>query len=514
MTLEMLWGDLASLLQSHRGPIEAISLGILGIGGLINVISLLQLPAALRELLRHSRAGDREATWEVLISDVTIPVSVLVPAYNEEATIVDNVRSMLFLQYPDLEIIVVNDGSRDATLERLIAAFALIPVVRAYEPVLSHAALRGLYASPAWPGLLVVDKHNGGSKSDAINAGINLSRNPLFCVVDADSLLETDSLLQAVRPFMENPEGMAAVGGTVRVLNGCTVANGQIVTVGLPRRFLPMVQNLEYIRAFLVTRLAWSHWGMLSIISGAFGLFRRDLALEIGGFAKGSHGEDYDFIVRLHRHLRDGRRPYEMRYVPEPVCWTEAPEDLRTLSTQRRRWQRGAMQVLVANARMIANPRYGRFGILGLTHNLLVDAIAPAAELAGYLFLPVFYLSGALDGAFLLAFFGLFVMFGVFYSVAALILEEIELKRTPGVAGLVMIGLVAVIENFGYRQLNSLWRIRGLWEFLRGTHGWGEMQRRGAMRAPAPAGATGYAAGQEGAAPRALPTPEEHELGR
>ena len=481
MTPELFLQAIVGFVSEHSGTMQAISLGILGVGLLLNLISLVQLPAAFRELRQHSQVEHTESLWEVLVSDVAIPVSILIPAFNEQTTIVDNVRSMLFLEYPDLEIIVVNDGSTDQTLAKLVEAFSLKPVVRAHELRARHAAIRGVYASTDHPNLLVVDKQNGKSKADATNAALNFSRNPLFCVVDADSLLETESLLRAVRPFMEKPESMAAVGGTIRVLNGCTTENGQIVRVGLPETFIPLAQTLEYIRAFLVTRLAWSHWGMLSIVSGAFGIFRRDLALEIGGFNSTSHGEDYDFIVRLHKHMRRNHRPYEMRYVPEPVCWTEAPEDIKTLGTQRRRWQRGAMQVLTSNADMIGNPRYGRFGLLGLPHNALIDIIAPAAELAGYILLPLFFLVGGVNGEFLLTFFCLFVVFGVFYSVTALILEELELRRTPNASDLLRIGLIAVIENFGYRQLNSFWRIMGLWDFLSGNNAWGEMRRRGAV---------------------------------
>ncbi len=478
--LETVWESTVAFGQDHRLVFQGISIAILGIGIVMNLISLVQIPAAFRELRKHSKVEDTESVWEVLISDVAIPVSILVPAYNEQNTIVDNVRSMLFLQYPDLEIVVVNDGSSDETLARLIDALSLRPVSRAHELQLRHAAIRGTYASNAYPGLLVVDKENGRSKADAINAGINFARKPLFCVVDADSLLETESLLRTVRPFMENPDGMVAVGGTVRVLNGCKVENGQVVQVALPQSFLPLAQSLEYIRAFLVTRLAWSHWGMLSIISGAFGMFRRDLALEVGGFDASSHGEDYDFIVRLHRYMLSRKQPYEMRYVPEPVCWTEVPEDLKTLSAQRRRWQRGAMQVLAANRDMVGNPRFGKFGLLGLTHNILVDVVGPVAEIAGFVLLPLFFLIGAVDAPFMLAFIGLFIVFGVFYSVTSLILEEMELRRTPYASDLLRIGLIAVVENFGYRQLNNIWRIRGLWEFITGNHSWGEMHRKGA----------------------------------
>lgn len=475
---EAAWQHIVDFGQTHTDWIRGISWTIFSIGIAQNLISLIQLPAAWIELRRHSQAEDTESGWQLLISDVAVPISVLVPAYNEEATIVANVRSMQFLQYPDIEIVVVNDGSTDRTLDVLIEAFSLKPVVRAHELNLTHAPVRGLYASDLHPRLLIVDKENGKGKADATNAAVNFSRNPLFCVVDADSLLEPEALLRSVRPFMENPAEMVAVGGTIRILNGCTVREGQIVDVGLPNKFIPLVQSMEYIRAFLVTRLAWSHWGMLSIVSGAFGIFRRNLTLEVGGFSSDSHGEDYDYVVKLHRHMRDQKRPYAMRYVPEPVCWTEAPESLKVLGTQRKRWQRGALQVISKNKDMILNPRYGKFGMLGLIHNMLIDVLGPIAEISGYLLLPLFWAIGALNVEFILAFTALFMVFGIFYSVSTLILEEMELRRTPRARDLLLLGLVAIVENFGYRQINSMWRIIGWWQFLRKQNDWGTMPRK------------------------------------
>jgi cellulose synthase/poly-beta-1,6-N-acetylglucosamine synthase-like glycosyltransferase len=228
-----------------------------------------------------------------------------------------------------------------------------------------------------------------------------------------------------------------------------------------------------------MARLAWSRWGSLSIISGAFGIFRRSVAVDVGGFTHGTVGEDYDLVTKMHRHLRDTGKPYAMRYVPEPVCWTEAPETLKVLSIQRRRWERGALEVFFRYKKMFLNPSYGRVGMLGFTNNFLVDVISPLAELIGYLLIPLFLIFGELSLPFFLAYVAMFFVFGIFISVASLVLEEMELRRVPRAWDLVKLAMAAVIENFGYRQLNNFWRIMGWWEFLRKDSGWGEMTRKG-----------------------------------
>ena len=478
-----LWQLIVAFLFEHQIWFQVLAWGILAVGIVQNLVYTLQLPAALLELRDHSQAEDTESAWQLLVSDVAMPISLIVPAYNEETMITDVARSLLTLKYPDLEVILVNDGSTDRSLERLVAAFDLVPTVRAHELALEHAPIRQIYKSALHSRLVVVDKENGGGKSDASNAGVNVSRNPLFCIVDADSLLEIEALLGSVRPFMEDPKNMVAVGGTIRVLNGCTVRNGQVTRAGLPRKFLPLVQSVEYIRAFLMARLAWSRWDMLSIISGAFGIFRRSLTIEVGGFSPNTVGEDYELVIKMHRHMRERNLPYQMRYVPEPVCWTEAPETLRVLGNQRKRWQRGALEVAAKHRGMLFNPRYGRVGMLGMPYNVLIDVLGPIAEVVGYLLIPFFWITGLLSTGFMMAFIAVFFLFGVFISVCTLILEEMELKRVPRARDLLILGLVAVVENFGYRQLNNLWRVAGWLQFLRKKQTWGHMKRVGIRNA-------------------------------
>jgi cellulose synthase/poly-beta-1,6-N-acetylglucosamine synthase-like glycosyltransferase len=470
---------LITFFSAHHLEIKILSWSILGIGLIQNLIYIIQLPTAWAELKQHTQAEDTESTWQLLISDAAIPISLIVPAYNEELTIVDNVRSMLTLRYPHIEIVIVNDGSKDGTLNTLIEAFKLRPITRAYELAVEHAPIRQLYSSPLYPRLIIVDKENGRGKADATNAGLNVCRNRLFCVVDADSLLEVESLLTSIRPFMEDPKNMVAVGGTIRVANGCTISGGQVQQVGLPKKFLPLVQYMEYIRAFLMARLAWSRWGMLSIISGAFGIFRRDVAVQVGGFSKNTVGEDYELVTKIHRHMLENGKPYSMQYVPEPVCWTEAPEDLKVLGTQRKRWQRGALEVFYKHRDMVLNPRYGKVGMLGFTNNFITDVLGPIAEVLGYLLIPLFWMTGQLNGDFMLAFIALFFLCGIFISTCSLILEELELRRVARVRDLVILALVSVVENFGYRQLNNVWRVIGWWEYIRKKSNWGDMPRKG-----------------------------------
>ena len=472
------YDTLIIFLQENEGTVQALSWILFAIGLTQNLIYALQLPAAWSALRHRSRAEDTESSWQLLVSDVAVPISLIVPAYNEELTIVENVNSMLSLRYPDLEIIIVNDGSKDRTLQVLTEQFGLKPVTRAYELSVSHEPIKQIYGSRLYPRLVVVDKVNGKGKADASNAGISVSRNPLFCVVDADSLLEAESLLAAARPFMEDPRYMVATGGTIRVLNGCTVKNGQIVKTGLPSQILPLLQYMEYLRAFLMSRIAWSHWGMLSIISGAFGIFRRNIAIEVGGFSQKTVGEDYNMVTNMHRVLRDQKRPYRMSYVPEAVCWTEAPETLKILGNQRKRWQRGALEVFFMNRKMLLNPRYGRVGMLSFVNNLLIDVIGPISESIAYCLIPFFWFTGILNVEYMLAYTAIFFLFGVFISMTTLILEEKELTRLNRTRDLAILALAAFFENFGYRQLNNIWRLIGWWQFLRKDKSWGEMTRK------------------------------------
>jgi cellulose synthase/poly-beta-1,6-N-acetylglucosamine synthase-like glycosyltransferase len=469
--------DWAVLWPYLGGVARWIALFVIAVGLSQNLLSLLQLGFAYHAL-RQRRVEPRSSALYGRMSEVALPISLLAPAFNEEATIVESVRSLLALEYPQFEVLVVNDGSKDATLAVMIDAFELRPVTRAFESPVPHKPVRGVYGSPRFPNLIVVDKVNGG-KADALNAGISLCRTPLFCAIDADSILEPDALLRVVQPFVDDPQRTIAAGGTIRIANGCKVRAGRVVEVGLPKKLLPLLQVMEYLRAFLMARLAWSEVNALILISGAFGIFRRAEAVEVGGYTLGTVGEDLEIIIKLHRLMREQGRDYRISFIPEPVCWTEAPETLAVLGRQRSRWQRGALETFSKHKSMMLRRRYGRIGFVGIGNMLLVDVLGPVVEVLGYLLVPVFWALGLLDVSYLVAFIAITFTFGITVSVGSLILEELELKRVTGPAGLLALLGTAIVENFGYRQLNNLWRIRGWWQFLRKSEAWGTMTRRG-----------------------------------
>ena len=456
---------------------HAIAIFVIATGLLQNAIYLVQLALAAAALIQTPPTPSGGLLWR-RYADASPPIALLAPAYNEALTIAQSVHSLLSLQYPSFEVIVINDGSNDETLQVLIDTFGLKPIQRHYDLPIEHRPIRGIYGGEHQPRLIVVDKDNGG-KADALNAGINVSRAPIFCSMDADSLLEPDALLRAVRPFVEDPERTIAVGGTVRIANGCRIEHGRVLEVRPPRNLLALLQTVEYLRAFLMARLAWSRINVLTIISGAFGLFRRNRVIEVGGYTHGTVGEDMELVVKLHRLMREKKLPYRIAFVPEPVCWTEAPEDLRVLGRQRSRWHRGSLETFERHWDMMFKARYGRVGVIGFGYIFLVDVLGPIVELLGYVLIPLFWAMGLLSIEYLLAFAAVTFTFGIFISVGSLALEETSLRRFPRATDLVLLTGVAVLENFGYRQLNNLWRLRGIWQFLRRSQSWGTMTRKG-----------------------------------
>ena len=456
---------------------QSIAVFVIVTGLLQNLIYLVQLGLAAAAMIQTPPTPSGGLLWR-RYADASPPIALLAPAYNEALTITESVRSLLSLQYPSFEVIVINDGSSDATLQVLIDGFGLRPIERHYDRPIEHRPIRGVYGGTHQPRLIVVDKENGG-KADALNAGINVSRAPIFCSMDADSLLEPDALLRAVRPFVEDPERTVAVGGTVRIINGCRIEHGRVLEVQPPRNLLALLQTVEYLRAFLMARLAWSRINALTIISGAFGLFRRNRVIEAGGYTRGTVGEDMELVVKLHRLMRDRGLPYRVAFVPEPVCWTEAPEDLRVLGRQRARWHRGSLETFERHWDMMFKRKYGRVGFVGFGYVLLVDVLGPVVEMLGYFLIPMFWAMGLLSIEYLLAFVAVTFTFGVVISVGSLALEESSLRRFPRARDLVLLTLVAILENFGYRQLNNVWRLRGVWQYLRRSQSWGTMTRKG-----------------------------------
>ena len=431
----------------------------------------------LRMVARYARELSELSLKDLLEREAYLPVSILVPTYNEEKSITASVRSFLALRYPEFEVIVVADGPRDRTLEVLKEAFQLVKVDWVFRKSLPTKPIRGVYRSLSHPNLLVVDKENGG-KADALNAGLNFARYPLFCAVDADSLLDPEALLRASRLFLED-ERVLAVGGTIRPLNGAQVREGIVEVLHLPRGFLEKMQIIEYARAFFMGRAGWSAMDALLIISGAFGLFRRTEALRVGGYRTDTVGEDMELVVRLHRRAREEGRDYRILYTPDPICYTEVPSDWNTLRRQRNRWHRGLWEVLWLHRAMLFNPRYGRLGFVAMPYFLLFEALGPVVEVLGYALLPVFYLLGVFNPEFAFLFLLLALGYGILLSQLAIGMETLLLKRYPRLRDRMALLFLSLLEVLGYRQVLALERFLATFQVLRKRGQWGEMRRKG-----------------------------------
>lgn len=404
-------------------------------------------------------------------------VSIILTAFNEESLIVTSVRSLLQQDYPDFELVVVHDGGTDNTLGVMIEAFDMVPAPRAINYPIPCATIRSVYRSRTHANLIMVDKVNGGGKADANNAGINVASKPLYCGMDADSVLERDSLLRVVRIFLERPHAVAA-GGTVRIVNGCQVRQGELVSTGLPRTALGCYQVLEYLRAFLFGRLGWSQLNALLIISGAFGVFDRQAVIRAGGYQRGSLGEDMELVVRLHRYHLERKLPYSINFVPDPVCWTDAPEDRATLRKQRIRWQRGLLEVLTEHRSLLFKRGSGAIGWLAYPFMILAEALSPVVEIVGLLFTLILVLLDLINPVSLALFLAANIALGLVLSASALLLEERSFHVYPRYRDTLQLFGWAVLENIGYRQLHSWWRLVGTWHWIRGKEAvWGAMKR-------------------------------------
>jgi len=403
-------------------------------------------------------------------------VSILVPAFNEEATITATIHSLLQLKYTELELVIINDGSRDKTMEVLKKDFALVPVPEIFAGQLTTQPIKCIYASPLYSKLKVIDKENGG-KADALNAGINFTRNALFCAIDADSILERESLDRVLQPFLDNPNTIACAG-TIRVANGCKVRKGHLVEIGLPRNVLALFQVVEYIRAFVFGRWGWLPFNSIPIIPGAFGVFRTRSVVAVGGYRTDTIGEDMDLVLRLHRDQRFQSKPYSINYVPDAICWTETPEQVKTLKAQRIRWHRGLSESLSNNWELLFHSKGGTVGWFAFPYIVLFEWLSPLFETGGYIFMFVGFALGFVQPHIAAMFFALAIGLGVLNSANALLLDELTFHRFPKLRHLLLLFFVAVLENFGYRQLNSVWRVMAFVQWAMGRPSrWGAMTR-------------------------------------
>jgi len=408
----------------------------------------------LRSILLYARESSSTSVYGFLARASYKPVSILVPAHNEEKGIEASVRSLLDLAYPQFEVIVTADGPTDRTVEVLIEAFHLVEVPREARVVVETAEVKRILRSTRHPNLWLVDKENGG-KADAINAAFNLARHPVVCSIDADSILDGAALARATRLFAED-ETVVAVGGTIRALNGAVLEAGKVRSIRAPKTWVERIQVLEYARAFFTARAAWSRVGALTIISGAFGIFRRSAIEEVGGWWTGTVADDMEVVFRLHRFMRDERRPYRIVATPDPICWTEVPSSLRALRRQRNGWHRGLLEVLWRHRCMLFNPRYGRVGMVAVPYLWFFEAGAAFVEGGGYLYVAVAAIFGFLNVEFALMFFALAVLYGILLSQLAMGIETMLLSRYERASDRLVLFVAAFAEFAGIRQV-LLW---------------------------------------------------------
>jgi biofilm PGA synthesis N-glycosyltransferase PgaC len=419
--------------------------------------------------------------YRVLASSTEAPsMSILAPAYNEGSTIIENVRSLLSLHYHNLEVIIINDGSKDATLEKLIDAYDLYKVDFFVNEQIKTKPVRGVYKShnPVYRKLTVVDKVNGG-KADALNVGVNISKNDYYVCIDVDCVLEQDAILKLAKPFLESTnERVIAAGGVVRIANGCKIEHGRLVKVHLPKKFLPRVQTLEYIRAFLLSRMAWTRLNGLLLISGAFGAFDREIVIKCGGYNPNTVGEDMELVVRMRRYMEELDVPYRVSFIPDPLCWTEAPSTYKILGRQRNRWTRGTIETLRAHKKMFFNPRYGLLGMLSYPYWFFFEFLAPIIEFLGTIGLILYCAIYSINWQAIIIIIGV-VSIGILYSIFAIMMEVLTYNQYKKRKDILHLVLVAILEPIVFHPFVVWSSIMGNIDLLRKNNSWGEMTRQG-----------------------------------
>ncbi|WP_456868250.1 glycosyltransferase family 2 protein [Galbibacter sp. BG1] len=420
-----------------------------------------------------------------LLQSTSLPsISILAPAYNEEANIVENIRSLLTINYPSYEIVIINDGSKDGTLERLIKNFHLVEDDSLYFNFIPTKEIRKVYKSKSksFKNLKVIDKENGG-KSDALNAGINICKHSIISSIDVDCILDSDALLKLIKPFLNNKKKVIASGGVIRIANSCIIEDGKIIEVKLPNKFVARAQVIEYFRAFLMGRMAWSRMDGLLLISGAFGMFDKKTVMDAGGYNTNTVGEDMELLVRMRRIMRTQNIDYTVGFIPDPLCWTEVPQKWSILHRQRNRWTRGTAETLWLHRAMIFNPKYKVLGMLSTPYWLFFEWLAPIIEFTGILFFIVLLCLGQINWLFALSFFLVSYSFGILYSITALLFEEYSFQQYKKTNYIYKLIITACLEPIFYHPFLLWASLKGNIDLFRGRKTWGTMSRSGLRNA-------------------------------
>jgi cellulose synthase/poly-beta-1,6-N-acetylglucosamine synthase-like glycosyltransferase len=433
---------------------------------------------SLRLYLRKNSYVD----YNTIVSSPLAPtLSVIAPAYNESQTIIDNIRTLLSLYYNNYEVIVVNDGSKDDSLEKMMDTYELEKVNYYFDYRIPCKRIRGVYKSRnrSFKKLTVVDKVNGG-KADSLNAGLNVSKNQLVVSIDADSIMEPDALLKLVKPFMEaKDKKVIGAGGVIRIANSCEISGGHIKKIHLPRKFLPRAQVMEYTRAFLMGRMAWSELDGLLLISGALGMFDREVVIQAGGYRTDTVGEDMELVVRIRRYMSDRNIKYDVVYIPDPLCWTEVPSTVKVLARQRSRWTRGTMETLITHRKLFLNRRYGKLGMMGYPYWLVFEYLAPIVEFFGILWFIFLAISGKLNWPFFLLLTGFVYFFAVSLSIWSVFFEEITFHKYEKRRDVLKLIGTALLEPLFYHPMVMLMSIKGNLDKIFKKNTWGKMERKG-----------------------------------
>lgn len=435
--------------------------------------------------LRSYSNKNKFVDYKSILSFEKLPsISIIAPAYNEENTIIENIKCLLGIQYPNYEIIIVNDGSKDNSLAKMIGYFDLIKVHRAYELSLDCQEIKDVYQSrnPAYNHLVVIDKNNGG-KADALNAGINISKNDLFLAIDVDCIIEPDALLKMVKPFIDdNKHEVIASGGVIRIANSCEITDGKITKVNYPTNFWAKFQVIEYFRAFTLGRMAWSKLNGLLIISGAFGLFDKKRVIKVGGYDKKSVGEDLELVVRLRRYMHEVEKcNYRVAFIPDPLCWTEVPESYKILKSQRNRWTRGAIDTILKHKKMFLNPKYGLVGMLSFPNWVLFEWLAPVIEAIGLIYFAILLYFDLVNMHVFITLLIFALTFSMMYSIFAVFFEAYTFHKYKGMKYLFHSTILIFLEMFIYQPLNMIFSLNGHWDFYfrKKKKNWGEMTHSG-----------------------------------
>jgi cellulose synthase/poly-beta-1,6-N-acetylglucosamine synthase-like glycosyltransferase len=432
---------------------------------------------ALRKYLRKNSYINYNS---LVLSPLSPRISIIAPAFNESRSIIDNIRTLLSLYYNNFEVIIVNDGSTDDTLDKVKKAYDLVKVNYYFDYRIPCERIRGVYRSknPSYHRLTIIDKNNGG-KADSLNAGINICRSSLIVTIDADSIIEADSILKLVKPFLEEKDRkVIGTGGVIRIVNSCEVERGHIREIHLPDKILPRLQVLEYTRAFLLGRIAWSHLDGLMLISGAMGIFDRETVIRAGGYSINTVGEDMELVLRMRRYMAEQGAKYEVTYIPDPLCWTEVPSDLKSMRKQRTRWTRGLVESLKTHRKMFFNRKYGRLGMLGYPYWFFFEWLSPLVAFGGFVFTLFLVITNALNWPFYLLLFIFVYTFAVSLSTWAVLFEEITFHKYKNKRDVLRLLSVALVEPFFY-PVHTYFAVRGNLEAFRGKKGWGHAERKG-----------------------------------